>query len=77
MAKYNIPTARYENFSNYETAKTHIEQVQYPVVLKASGLAAGKGVILPNSKDEAQLALKSIMLDKEFGSAGAEVVIEE
>ena len=77
MRKYNIPTAAYENFSNYENAKKYLESVDHNVVLKASGLAAGKGVIIPTTKQEAQDALKEIMLDKEFGSAGDEVVIEE
>ena len=77
MAKYNIPTARYQNFSNYEEARRHIDEVQYDIVIKASGLAAGKGVILPVSKTEAQDALKEIMINKEFGGAGNEVVIEE
>ena len=77
MARYNIPTARYGNFSDYASAKKYLQQIQHPVVLKASGLAAGKGVLLPESKDEAQIGLRSIMLDKEFGNAGAEVVIEE
>ncbi|KAG0648253.1 Glycinamide ribonucleotide synthetase [Hyphodiscus hymeniophilus] len=77
MKKYNIPTAAYENFSNYEDAKRYLESVDHDVVLKASGLAAGKGVIIPTTKLEAQNALKEIMLDKEFGSAGDEIVIEE
>jgi phosphoribosylamine--glycine ligase/phosphoribosylformylglycinamidine cyclo-ligase len=77
MKKYNIPTAAYENFSNYEDAKKYLESINHKVVLKASGLAAGKGVIIPTTKQEAQKALKEIMLDKEFGSAGDEVVIEE
>ena len=77
MKKYNIPTAAYENFSNYEEAKKYLDSINHDVVLKASGLAAGKGVIIPTTKQEAQDALKGIMLDKEFGSAGDEVVIEE
>ena len=77
MAKYNIPTARYRNFSNFQEARKHIDEVHYNVVLKATGLAAGKGVILPKSKSEAQDALKRIMVEKEFEDAGNEVVIEE
>lgn len=77
MARYNIPTARYKNFNDYEAAKQHIAQVEYDIVLKATGLAAGKGVILPSSPEEAQAALKGMMLDKEFGGAGEEVVVEE
>ena len=77
MKRNNIPTARYENFSDYEAAQKHLGSVGYRVVIKADGLAAGKGVIIPESKDEANVALREIMLDKEFGSAGNSVVIEE
>ena len=77
MKRNAIPTARYENFSDFDAAKKHLGSVDYRVVIKADGLAAGKGVIIPESKDEAQAALKEIMLDKEFGSAGNSVVIEE
>lgn len=77
MARHNIPTARYKNFSDYEKAKEHLDNVPYNVVIKATGIAGGKGVILPSSKNEAHDALKGIMKDKVFGSAGDEVVIEE
>jgi phosphoribosylamine--glycine ligase/phosphoribosylformylglycinamidine cyclo-ligase len=77
MARWGIPTAAYKNFSVYEDARTYLDGVEHKVVIKASGLAAGKGVILPSSKEEAQAALKEIMLDKGFGAAGDEVVIEE
>lgn len=77
MKKHNIPTARYENFSDYEQAKKHLDDIDYDVVIKADGLAAGKGVIIPQTKEEAQAALKEIMVDHEFGSAGNSVVIEE
>ena len=77
MARHRIPTARYQNFDNYELAKQYLDEVPYNVVIKATGLAAGKGVILPSSKDEAHAGLKNIMLAKEFGSAGDDVVIEE
>jgi phosphoribosylamine--glycine ligase/phosphoribosylformylglycinamidine cyclo-ligase len=77
MKKHNIPTAAYQNFSDYEQAKKYLTSVDHNVVLKASGLAAGKGVIIPTTKQEAQNGLKEIMLDKEFGAAGDEVVIEE
>ena len=77
MKRHNIPTAAYENFSNYEDAKKYLESINHNVVLKASGLAAGKGVIIPTTKEEAQAALKSIMLDKDFDTAGDEIVIEE
>jgi phosphoribosylamine--glycine ligase/phosphoribosylformylglycinamidine cyclo-ligase len=77
MKRFNIPTAAYENFSSYEDAKKYLDSISHNVVLKASGLAAGKGVIIPSTKKEAQEALKEIMLDKEFGAAGDEIVIEE
>lgn len=77
MKKFNIPTAAYENFSKYEDAKKYLDSIDHSVVIKASGLAAGKGVMIPTTKKEAQEALKEIMLDKEFGTAGDEVVIEE
>jgi phosphoribosylamine--glycine ligase/phosphoribosylformylglycinamidine cyclo-ligase len=77
MKKHHIPTARYENFDDYEKAKKHLDEIDYHVVIKADGLAAGKGVIIPQTKEEAQKALKEIMIDQEFGSAGNKVVIEE
>ncbi|KAG0747615.1 hypothetical protein G6F57_007255 [Rhizopus arrhizus] len=77
MKKHNIPTAAYENFTDYEKAKKYVESVDYKVVLKASGLAAGKGVLMPESKEEALEGLKAIMVNKEFGDAGSEVVVEE
>ncbi|KAK4976607.1 Bifunctional purine biosynthetic protein ADE1 [Elasticomyces elasticus] len=77
MKRYNIPTAAYENFSSYEDASKCLDSISHSVVIKASGLAAGKGVMIPTSKEEAHLALKEIMLDREFGAAGDEVVIEE
>ncbi|KAK1832267.1 phosphoribosylformylglycinamidine cyclo-ligase [Podospora conica] len=77
MKKHNIPTAAYENFSDYEKASEYLKTVKHNVVIKATGLAAGKGVIIPETPEEAQQALKDIMLDKQFGSAGNEVVIEE
>lgn len=77
MTRHQIPTAKYENFRNYETAKAHLEVVSYNVVIKASGLAGGKGVLIPSTKEEAHAALKSLMVSKEFASAGEEVVIEE
>ena len=77
MARHDIPTASYQNFNSYELAKEYLDTVSHNVVLKASGLAAGKGVIMPASKEEAYAALKDIMLTKEFGAAGDEVVIEE
>ncbi|KAG5947618.1 hypothetical protein E4U59_000372 [Claviceps monticola] len=77
MKKYNIPTAAYENFSDFDKATAYIDSVSHEVVIKATGLAAGKGVILPQSKQEAKEALRNIMVEKAFGSAGDEVVIEE
>ncbi|KAI9208830.1 phosphoribosylglycinamide synthetase [Polychytrium aggregatum] len=77
MKRHNIPTARYQNFTDFEKAKAYIESLPYSVVIKASGLAAGKGVLIPESKEEAIAGLKSIMLDHTFGSAGNEVVVEE
>jgi phosphoribosylamine--glycine ligase/phosphoribosylformylglycinamidine cyclo-ligase len=68
---------RSENFSNYANAITYLDSINHDVVIKATGLAAGKGVILPETKDEAKQALEQIMLKKAFGSAGDEVVIEE
>lgn len=77
MKKHNIPTAAYENFSDFAKAKAYVDSVDHDVVIKATGLAAGKGVIIPTTKEEAHQALKEIMQDKAFGSAGDEVVIEE
>jgi phosphoribosylamine--glycine ligase len=77
MKRHRIPTAAYENFSSYDDATKYLDSISHSVVIKASGLAAGKGVIIPQSKEEAHAALKDIMLSKEFGAAGDEVVIEE
>ncbi|KAH8669837.1 phosphoribosylglycinamide synthetase [Ilyonectria robusta] len=77
MKKFDIPTAAYENFSDFDKAVAYINSISHDIVIKATGLAAGKGVILPQTKDEAKAALKQIMVDKEFGDAGSEVVIEE
>ncbi|KAK5997335.1 Bifunctional purine biosynthetic protein ADE1 [Cladobotryum mycophilum] len=77
MSKYNVPTAAYQNFSDYNKAVAYIDSINHDVVIKATGLAAGKGVILPRTKEEAKDALKQIMLDRAFGDAGDEVVIEE
>jgi phosphoribosylamine--glycine ligase / phosphoribosylformylglycinamidine cyclo-ligase len=77
MKRHGIPTAEYRNFSDYKTASQYLAGVTHDVVIKASGLAAGKGVIIPASKEEAQKALRGIMLDRQFGNAGNEVVIEE
>ncbi len=77
MKKYNIPTAGYETFSDYEKAKAYIDACDIPVVLKADGLALGKGVLICKTREEAQDGLKEMMLDKKFGSAGNKVVVEE
>jgi phosphoribosylamine--glycine ligase len=77
MQRHNLPTARFATFTEYREALKHLLSVDYPIVIKASGLAAGKGVILPDCADDAEAALRSIMLSKEFGAAGDEVIIEE
>lgn len=77
MARHGVPTARYAAFSKLADALKYIESTDYPLVIKASGLAAGKGVILPETMDEAQSVLKEILEDGVFGEAGSEVVIEE
>ncbi|SCU88057.1 LANO_0D00958g1_1 [Lachancea nothofagi CBS 11611] len=77
MAKHNIPTARYANFDDYEKAKAYLEKVDYQVVLKADGIAGGKGVLIPTSSQEAQDALKALMVERQFGAAGDSIVIEE
>ncbi|MCR5792304.1 MAG: phosphoribosylamine--glycine ligase [Lachnospiraceae bacterium] len=77
MKKYNIPTAAYETFSDAEEAKKYLETSDYPIVLKADGLALGKGVLICNTKEEAMEGVKTLMLDKQFGSAGDKIVIEE
>lgn len=77
MKKYNIPTAKYEVFSNSEDALKYLESAPIPTVIKADGLALGKGVIIANSLEEAKDAVKTIMEDKVFGESGASIVIEE
>lgn len=77
MHRHGIPTAEYRNFTNHEQAREYIEHVKHNVVIKASGLAAGKGVIIPTTKQEAYDGLESIMVAKEFKEAGDEVVVEE
>lgn len=77
MKKYNIPTAAYENFTDADAALAYLKTVDFPIVLKADGLALGKGVLICNTLEEAQEGVKSIMLDKQFGSAGNSMVIEE
>lgn len=77
MKKYNIPTASYETFSSYEDALKYIETLNPPIVIKADGLALGKGVLICKTLDEAKESLKDIMINKKFGQAGENVVIEE
>ena len=77
FVKYNIPTAGYKSFEDFNIALNHLEEIKYPTVVKADGLAAGKGVIICKNKDEAIEALNSIFKDKTFGSAGNKVVIED
>ena len=77
MKKYNIPTAAYENFDNADDAIKYLETAEFPIVLKADGLALGKGVLICNTLEEAKEGVKSIMLDKQFGTAGNRMVIEE
>ncbi len=77
MKKYHIPTAAYENFTDPDAALAYLENVSFPIVLKADGLALGKGVLICNTLEEARDGVKTIMLDKKFGSAGNEMVIEE
>lgn len=77
MKKYNIPTAGYETFNSSEAALEYLKTAEYPTVLKADGLALGKGVLICNTKEEAEAGVKTLMLDKQFGSAGDRIVIEE
>lgn len=77
MKKYKIPTAGYETFDSPEAAMEYLETSKYPIVLKADGLALGKGVLICNTKEEAMAGVKTLMLDKQFGSAGNTIVIEE
>ena len=77
MKKYNIPTAAYENFTDAESALAYLETASFPIVLKADGLALGKGVLICKDLEEAKAGVKEIMLDKHFGNAGNTMVIEE
>ncbi len=77
MKKYNIPTAQYETFNDKEKALEYVKNCAIPVVVKADGLALGKGVIIATTRDEAVDAVKSIMEDKVFGASGNNIVIEE
>ena len=77
MKKYGIPTAAYETFMDPDAAISYLETAKLPIVLKADGLALGKGVLICNTLEEAKEGVRTIMLDKKFGSAGNELVIEE
>ena len=77
MKKYGIPTAAYENFDNAQDAVAYLEKAQFPIVLKADGLALGKGVLICRNLEEAKDGVRSIMLDKQFGSAGNKLVVEQ
>ncbi|QNK56601.1 phosphoribosylamine--glycine ligase [Paenibacillus sp. PAMC21692] len=77
LKKYNIPTAKYETFTDYEAASAYLREQSIPIVIKADGLAAGKGVTVAYSMEEAEKALREAMVDKVFGEAGNQIVIEE
>ena len=77
FVKYNIPTAKYKSFDNFESSLEYLNEISFPTVVKADGLAAGKGVIICQNSEEAIKALDSIFNDKAFGTAGNRVVIEE
>ena len=77
MKKYNIPTAAYENFTDPQEALAYLETAKFPIVLKADGLALGKGVLICNTLEESQDGVKENMEDKKFGNAGKTMLIEE
>lgn len=77
MKKYNIPTAEYEIFNDIEKALEYLRDCDFPIVIKADGIAAGKGVLIPQNFNEAKESLEEIMLHKKFDSAGDTIVIEE
>ena len=77
MKKYNIPTAAYENFTDAKEALKYLETAKFPIVLKADGLALGKGVLICNTLEEAKEGVRTIMEDKKFGTAGNTMVVEE
>ena len=77
MKRYGIPTARYEVFDDSAKALAYLKTASFPIVIKADGLALGKGVLIPQDLPEAEAAVKSIMEDKAFGDSGSEIVIEE
>ena len=77
MIRHNIPTAKYKEYTNLDEAISEIDSFGYPVVIKADGLAAGKGVVIPENREDAINTLKEMMNDKKFGSAGDKIVVEE
>ena len=77
MMKYNIPTAKYQSYSYYETAINSLDNYKYPLVVKADGLAAGKGVVICNTKEEAKNAIKEMMVDGILDNAGSNLILEE
>ncbi|MBQ6631256.1 MAG: phosphoribosylamine--glycine ligase [Romboutsia sp.] len=77
MIRHNIPTAKYKQYTNLDEAINEIDSFGYPVVIKADGLAAGKGVVIPQNREDAIATLKEMMSDKKFGSSGEKVVVEE
>lgn len=77
MIRHDIPTAKYKEYTNIDIAISEIDSFGYPLVIKADGLAAGKGVVIPQNREEAISTLKEMMSDKKFGSAGDKIVIEE
>ncbi|HCS74635.1 MAG TPA: phosphoribosylamine--glycine ligase, partial [Clostridiales bacterium] len=77
MKKYRIPTPEYQSFQKYDDAIAFLDEISFPVVIKADGLALGKGVIIASSKEEAEKTLSDMLLDNKFGEAGKRVLIEE
>lgn len=77
MNKYGVKTAHHESFTDYAAALKYLDKISYPIVIKASGLAAGKGVVIAENNDQAEAALASMLLEQVFGDSGCEVVIEE
>ncbi len=77
MNKYGVRTAKHKSFTEYSDALNYLSEVSYPVVIKASGLAAGKGVVIAQNYDEADIALSAMLIEQVFGESGREVVIEE
>jgi Phosphoribosylamine-glycine ligase len=77
MERFNVPTAAYMEFDDFEEALAYVEEQGFPIVIKADGLAAGKGVTVAETIEEAETALQAAMLQKIFGESGTKVVIEE